>query len=368
MGLLLACDDPHPRRPAGQVQQAGELGDPRPLADGTAGIDRRAPHIRGDLGEQLGSLAGQGEADGVGQAPPVHPPQHGVGAAGVVRADQHPPSGPGAGDMSGQLGQRALDHGDVVGGGVGPGIARAQQDAQRLPGAFRAVVDERAQRVEPIPALERRTRVLLVRVSRDQRRVQVHDQRVLRADPVVRGAGAGGGPRVRPGRGPRGIDGGQCRRGRLGQGGDRARDRRVGGHQPVDVRLGAQQRGVVQVPPADRQRDRQVEEHLRGVVHRERPAPRRQRGGQLPPETGRHDRLRQQHPAGLTHRPRGGDIDPGARVEPGSLLHLGSAPHRETIMALSKPHRSRSGALSVATPRPQTDPIPLPGEIPRLVA
>jgi len=33
VGSFLADDDPHPRRPPGQVQQASQLGDPRAVAD-----------------------------------------------------------------------------------------------------------------------------------------------------------------------------------------------------------------------------------------------------------------------------------------------------------------------------------------------
>ena len=62
------------------------------------------------------------------------------------------------GPVAGQLRSACADDGDVVGGGVRAGVARPQQHRQRLPGPVGAVVDERAQRVEPEPALERRRR------------------------------------------------------------------------------------------------------------------------------------------------------------------------------------------------------------------
>jgi hypothetical protein len=61
-----------------------------------------------------------------------------------------------------QLPQRLSGDRDVVGGGVRPGVARPQLDLQRFTAALDAVVDERAQRMEPEPTLERRRRTLLL--------------------------------------------------------------------------------------------------------------------------------------------------------------------------------------------------------------
>ena len=60
--------------------------------------------------------------------------------------------------VSGQLRQRLPGHGDVVGGGVRSGVPGPQHQVQRFTGAGRAVVDERAQRMEPVAAFERRLR------------------------------------------------------------------------------------------------------------------------------------------------------------------------------------------------------------------
>jgi hypothetical protein len=50
-------------------------------------------------------------------------------------------------------------------GGVRPGVARAELDRQQLPGALGAVIDERAQRMDPVALLERRPGVLLVQLA-----------------------------------------------------------------------------------------------------------------------------------------------------------------------------------------------------------
>ena len=50
--------------------------------------------------------------------------------------------------VCGQLRQRGVEHFDVVGGGVGAGVARAQQPGQRLPGTAGAVIGVAQQRVK----------------------------------------------------------------------------------------------------------------------------------------------------------------------------------------------------------------------------
>ncbi|GAA1965409.1 hypothetical protein GCM10009754_41880 [Amycolatopsis minnesotensis] len=46
------------------------------------------------------------------------------------------------GDLAGQLRERLVENGDVVGGGVRPGVAFTQQPGHRLPGAALAMIDE----------------------------------------------------------------------------------------------------------------------------------------------------------------------------------------------------------------------------------
>jgi hypothetical protein len=97
-----------------------------------------------------------------------------MGAAGAVDADQHLLAAP---IPVWQLRQRGTDDGLVVGHGVRAGVADAEQERQRLAGALGAVIDERPQRMEAEPALDRRRRGLLLRVRGDQGGVHVDDQR-----------------------------------------------------------------------------------------------------------------------------------------------------------------------------------------------
>ena len=95
--------------------------------------------------------------------------QEGVAGTGGVAADQDVVAvAVGVGDLR----QRLVEHGDVVGGGVRPGVARAQQPGQRFAGG----VEEAQQRVVAerlLPGLGRR---LLLGVAEHDRGVQVQDQ------------------------------------------------------------------------------------------------------------------------------------------------------------------------------------------------
>ena len=90
MGPFLAGDDPHPGRPPGQVQQTGQLGDPRPGTDLALGVVGRCPHLVGDLLDHLTGVAGQGEPDRVLHPLTGEPVQQLVGAAGTIDPDQNP--------------------------------------------------------------------------------------------------------------------------------------------------------------------------------------------------------------------------------------------------------------------------------------
>ena len=88
MGPFPADDDPHPGGPAGQVEQSGELGDVRTVADLSVGVVGRGPRLLRDLGDQLLGTGGQGEAERVGQPASDQPVHEVVGGAGTVGADQ----------------------------------------------------------------------------------------------------------------------------------------------------------------------------------------------------------------------------------------------------------------------------------------
>lgn len=119
------------------------------------------------------------EPDRVRQPLPGQPVQQRVGRAGPVDPDQDLAAGAGARLVIGSW-QRVAQHRDVVGGGAAVGVPRPQKAASG------AVVEERPERMVAVAPLERRPGVLLVAVRGHQRRVDIHDQRRLRARLVIR--------------------------------------------------------------------------------------------------------------------------------------------------------------------------------------
>ncbi len=114
MWPFAAHADTHPGRPAGQVEQAGQFGDGGTLARLAVAVVGRAPRRLGDESQQLRGIGRQAEPGGVGQPAAVQPAQHLMGRTGTIDADQHFP----AVQPGGQLGQRGLDDGDVIGGSI----------------------------------------------------------------------------------------------------------------------------------------------------------------------------------------------------------------------------------------------------------
>lgn len=92
------------------------------------------------------------------------PVQQSMRRAGGISADQHPPARSSTGSVAGQLSEGLAGDRDVIGSGVGAGVAGAEHQVHGLTGAGRAVVDEGAQRVEAVAAFERRRGVLFVRM------------------------------------------------------------------------------------------------------------------------------------------------------------------------------------------------------------
>ena len=76
--------------------------------------------------------------------------------------------------LVGDLGERLVEDGDVVGGGVRAGVAAAHPGGEELAG----VVAERQHRVVAEGLLERGCGLLFLAVSDHDRRVQVDHQRV----------------------------------------------------------------------------------------------------------------------------------------------------------------------------------------------
>ena len=130
-----------------------------------------------------------------------HPPgparrRERVGGPGRVRAGQQPRTARVARARAGRLrqrGQRHIQHRDVVGGGVRPGVAGPQQPGQRLPGGHLGPVQETQQRVKPEGVLPGRRRVFLLAVRDADRGIEIQPQlaRQVRSRP--------GRPRRRPG-------------------------------------------------------------------------------------------------------------------------------------------------------------------------
>ena len=179
------------------------------------------------------------------------------------------------------------------------GLARPQVDREGLPGAVLAVVDERAHRREPVTPLEGGLGALLVRVRGHQRGVDVHDHLPALAVRQVRRPAADAAPTPppaprpgRPDRGDRIIDVG-------GQGREQPRDRRIGGDRPEHRRLRTDRGDIGQAVTTERDRGRDIEQHLARVVHATIPPPRRQTRRQAAIQPRDPDRLPQQQ------RPRG---------------------------------------------------------------
>src|SRR5215207_4826914 len=164
-----ADNDPHPGRPAAQIEQSGDLGDLGAVADIAVGGDRRRPHPfrnRDDGAGQRRVLGGEADrvlqptaADLNGASQPV---QQLMGGAGPVGPDQQPPP-----KRRRDLGDGPGQDVDVVPGVITAGVARPQADRQQLGG----VVAPDADRVETEAARERRPGPLLLRVCGDQRGV-----------------------------------------------------------------------------------------------------------------------------------------------------------------------------------------------------
>jgi hypothetical protein len=128
----------------------------------------------------------------------------------------------------------------------------------------------RTRGVEPIPAFERRRGVFLLRVRRHQRRVEIDDQRRRRIAVVVRGVLTGQRPHPRSGLSARSLYSHQRVLGIGGQGVNQPRHGRVRSDTAEHPRLGAQQVHIGHAVPAERQRDRHIEQDLRWIMGRQR--------------------------------------------------------------------------------------------------
>ena len=173
-----------------------------------------------------------------------------------------------------------------------------------------------------VAALERRPRVLLVAVRRHKSRVDINDQRRLRAGLVVGGVLPGQLPDPGAGGGPGRVDRRQRPRGVGGERVDRPRHRRVRRDRAVDTGLLAKHGDVGEAVAAERERDRQVQHQLRRVVDRGRLAPRPERLSHRPVQAGCPDRLQQRDATGVGHDAGSRRVSLDSRVQPAPPTHL----------------------------------------------
>jgi hypothetical protein len=122
-------------------EQPGQLGHRRRLARVAVDIDRRRPGGLGQGGDRGVLALGQRPADREFSMHALCAQAADVGrqrlrGAGAGEADQYWIAVP---VLVGDLRQRGIEHRDVVGGGVGSGVARPQHSGQRLVGVVAEV-------------------------------------------------------------------------------------------------------------------------------------------------------------------------------------------------------------------------------------
>ncbi len=118
------------------------------------------------------------QPDGVAHGTLAAAGQERVGHARAVGSDQHLRAVGNAGGRSGVLGQlrqREVQYGQVIGGGVAAGVAWAQDPGQGFTAGDIGAVQEHQQRVEPEAVLVGRGLALLLTVRGQQTRIHVHD-------------------------------------------------------------------------------------------------------------------------------------------------------------------------------------------------
>ncbi len=198
VGPLAAHDHAGAVGVAGEVDQAGQLCDLGPGAQGAVLFQRGVPDLVGQGADGLSDLGGDGVADrergldpALSQSSQVG--EEGLGAARAVGADED--RGPVAMRVR-DLGKGLVEDRDVIGGGVRSGVARPQETCQGLAG----VVQEAEHRVVAEAALVGRGGLFLLGVAGDQCGVDVqHQARQLTPSGVRWRQGASGLVRLQPG-------------------------------------------------------------------------------------------------------------------------------------------------------------------------
>jgi hypothetical protein len=228
----------------------------------------------------------------------------------------------------GQLRQGEVDHVDVVGDGVGAGVAGPQDAGQRLAGAV-AAVQAAHQRVEPEAALVGPGRALLVGVRGHQGGVHVHQQQ-----PIHVGAGL---PRPCPGLRPGGPQPGQAVF-VAGDSLDHPPGGRGGRYLAEQRRLVAQHRKIRKAVPAVGQHHHKVAQHASGPMPMPPGLPATRPPAKRLGEPQPVGQLDQQQRAGVADDavPVGSDVNPrdclGTLHQQGALLEPGLQPSDSRIL------------------------------------
>ena len=246
VGALPAHDQPRALGPGGEIDVLAQLGDPGALAHLASGVDRALPCRLGRLQDRLAhplvDLVADREAD--------------AGVAAILREGVGAPTDVGAYEdlavevLGRQLLERHLQHLEVIGGGVGAGVAGPQQAGQRLAG----LVEVAEQRVEAEASLVVARRPLLLGGGAEQGGVDAERDR------LGPGAGVPGNPACA---GPYASNRfQQARVDRL----DRPVGCPLGGDRPEERLLVAQHAEVGDAVPAIGDRDDQVAQDDAGIV------------------------------------------------------------------------------------------------------
>ena len=244
----------------------------------------------------------------------------------------------------GHLGERGVEDGDVVGGGVAARVPAPQRRGEELAG----VVAERQHRVVAERLLERRRRLLLLAVTDHDRGVQVDHQpgqlppgRPRRRERLAGELGALR-PDDLPGRGPSPRDRAQLRG---VEAVEQPPARRVRRHRPEQRGLIGQHRDVGDRRRAIGDRDRHVDQHPTRIVARPRLAQPGQRLGELPGQRGPVRDIGEQPRPSMRHH----TLAVSGRRDRRSgrcSLHLESAPLPGGPATSAIPVSPGSGALS----------------------
>ncbi len=296
------------------------------------GVDRRVPV--GFSQQRDGSVfaAGDGPADGElaghrGVAQGADVGEERLRAACAVGPDEDRVPVP---VDVGDLGERGVEDGDVVGGGVRSGVTRPELGGEE----FAGVVAEGEQRVVAEGVLERRRGLFLLGVADQHVCIQVNDQHIQpggAGDPRRPERATGGLGALRPGH----LPGPRPRTRHHGQSllvedVEQPPARAVGGDRPEQRRLVTEDGNVGDGFGTVGDGDREIDQHPPRIVPRPRSPHTRQRFGQLAGERRDVGQVSQQSCPGVRHEP--GPVRGHRDLRPGSCsLHLESASRSDLL-------------------------------------